>query len=85
MRKGISIVTVRRWHYTLALILLLAACSSTQTQTGLRLGDRVRITPPDAAEERFGGSYQDARDESLVVVEEGDTITIPISGIELDT
>ncbi len=81
MRKALSIVIVRRWHYTIASSLLLAACSAAQTQTGLRLGDRVRITPSDVAEERFGGSYQGGRDESLIVVGEGDTITIPISGI----
>ena len=70
-RAGLLLVTLT----------VLAACSSAQTQTGLSLGDRVRITPSDPAEERFGGSYQDGRNESLVVVGEGDTITIPISGI----
>ena len=71
LRAGLLLVTLT----------VLAACSSTQTQTGLSLGDRIRITPSDPAEERFGGSYQDAREESLVVVGEGDTITIPISQI----
>ncbi len=71
LRAGLLLVTLT----------FLAACSSAQTQTGLSLGDRIRITPSDPAEERFGGSYQDGRDESLVVVGEGDTITIPISRI----
>ena len=71
LRAGLLLVTLT----------VLAACSSTQTQTGLSLGDRVRITPSDPAEERLVGSYEDGRDESLVVVGEGDTITVPISGI----
>ena len=60
---------------------VLAACASAQTQTGLSLGDRVRITPSDPAVERLVGSYADRRADGLVVVGEGDTITIPTSGI----